>query len=186
MGTALRHPNGLVPVAAALTLMLAACTSPAPEPTPTSSPVATPVFASDEEALTAAEKAYADYLAVSDEIAQDGGADPERLRDVATGMALSDGLADAQRYSDAGYRGVGRSTFDGIRLQSRPLGTPTQVRAYLCLDVSNTEIVDESGATVVATPDAPRTPLEVSFEIAEEGRDLLVSDSALWDGAGVC
>jgi hypothetical protein len=41
-----------------ITLVLAGCTQPDPMPTPPPTPSASPVFASDEEALAAAEEAY--------------------------------------------------------------------------------------------------------------------------------
>ncbi|MCU1637074.1 MAG: hypothetical protein JWQ68_2313, partial [Cryobacterium sp.] len=43
-----------------------------------------PVFATDEDALAAATEAYAAYLSMSDRILMDGGAQPERIREVAT------------------------------------------------------------------------------------------------------
>jgi hypothetical protein len=173
-------------VAAALALALAGCTEPAPESTPTSSATPTPVFASDEEALAAAEKAYADYLAMSDLIAQEGGANPERMEEVATGDALSGGIADAARYEDTGYRGVGQSVFDHMTLQSWVPGPPATLRVYVCLDVSGTRIVDATGNTVIDTPATPRTPLEVSLERPKQTDRFVVSDSVLWEGANFC
>ncbi|WP_108250351.1 hypothetical protein [Planctomonas deserti] len=186
MRTARRHPIRVVTVTAALLLVLVGCTQPSPEPTPTPSPAPNPVFASDEEALAAAEKAYADYLAMSDLIAQEGGAHPERMEEVATGEALTDGIADAARYEESGYFGVGVSKFDRMSVQSRTDGPPPTLRTYVCLDVSGTKIVDSSGTTVVETPGSPRTPLEVSFERVERGGSWLVSDSVLWEGANFC
>ena len=77
----------LAPVSAlaiVISLMLGGCVPSAPAASPTPEPSSTPVFASEEEALAAAEEAYAAYLAVIDEIHADGGAGVERLEVVAT------------------------------------------------------------------------------------------------------
>ena len=185
MGTALRHPNGLVPVAAALTLILAACTSPAPEPTPTSSPVATPVFASDEEALAAAEKAYADYLAVSDEIAQDGGADPERMETVAIGRGLKTAVDELREYQERGVRSIGHTSFTASSLESvHQSGNVVEVRFYVCDDVSQVDVVDNTGKSIVQ----PGRPVKLPFQVtasADEAR-LLVSERGFWEGVDYC
>src|SRR4051812_41826324 len=73
----------LAPVAALL-LALAGCVPSDPHPTASPSASATPVFASDAEALAAAEKAYAAYLKVSGEISADGGLKPERIDPLVT------------------------------------------------------------------------------------------------------
>ena len=52
---------------------LSGCVQTTEKPTPTPTAAATPAFASDEEALAAAEKAYAAYLAVLDDVTADGG-----------------------------------------------------------------------------------------------------------------
>ncbi|MES1170616.1 MAG: hypothetical protein ABUL47_08010, partial [Leifsonia sp.] len=78
--------TGPVLAAAVLLAVLAGCV---PTGTPTKSPraTATPVFASDAEALAAAEKAYAAYESAVDRSLQTSSA--EGLDAVATGDALS-------------------------------------------------------------------------------------------------
>ena len=71
-------------LALASALVLTGCTAPPPHTVAVSSPTATPVFASDEEALAAAVEAYEKYLAVSDQIAQEGGAGADSFADVVT------------------------------------------------------------------------------------------------------
>src|SRR5690606_919779 len=67
-----------------ITLVLAGCTQPDPMPTPPPTPSAAPVFASDEEALAAAEEAYGKYLETVDAILADGGSNAERLKPLVT------------------------------------------------------------------------------------------------------
>ena len=62
-----------------LALVLAGCAPDVPAIQVPPTPTVTPLFASDEEALAAAEEAYAAYLAMSDEITSDGGERPERI-----------------------------------------------------------------------------------------------------------
>ena len=50
-----------VTAALAVVLLLTGCSLASPEVAPTPTPSATPVFASEEEALAAAEEAYAAY-----------------------------------------------------------------------------------------------------------------------------
>ncbi|MDQ4137963.1 MAG: hypothetical protein M3116_03855, partial [Actinomycetota bacterium] len=70
-------------------VVLAGCASGDRVPTPsTELPTAAALFASDEDATIAAEKAYRDYVAMADRISIDGGADPERLEEFATESVL--------------------------------------------------------------------------------------------------
>ncbi len=55
-------------------------------PTPTS----TPIFASEEEALAAAEEAYAAYLEMSNLISSEGGVEPERIAPFVTADQLAE------------------------------------------------------------------------------------------------
>ena len=77
--------------------------SPVPPPTPD----VKPLFASDEEALAAAEEAYAAYLAMSDEISHDGGVNPERIAPFVTSERLVTELDSFGRQRDLGIRSAG-------------------------------------------------------------------------------
>ncbi len=176
-----------VTVAAAAMLVLAGCTQPAPEPTPTPSPTATPVFASDEEALAAAEKAYADYLAMSDLIFGEGGRESERLEAVATDAIVeleSEAFAEVERN---GWRSEGTTKFDSVTLQAATYSdwSATSVTIYACSDVSGLDVIDASGTSIVAADRPVRQPFELTFVGGDEQR-LLLDEKELWEGAGVC
>src|SRR4051812_14875779 len=64
---------------AGLGLALAGCVPSEPPVTSPPTSDAQPVFASDEEALAAAEEAYGAYIAMVDEILRNGGDDGDRL-----------------------------------------------------------------------------------------------------------
>jgi hypothetical protein len=179
---------------AAVTLVLVAalaatgCTPEAPRANEKPTPTSTPLFASDEEALAAAEEAYAAYLAVTDQIFADGGKNPERLLDVAT-QDLFD--AQLEGYEDAaasGWTGIGRTKLDTVSLQSYdPLSTTDTVRIYACVDVSDVDVVDASGVSVVSPARPDRSPFEVALDVdGRSNMQLIVSTEKPWSGENFC
>ncbi|HEU0180866.1 MAG TPA: hypothetical protein VFR16_01660, partial [Agromyces mariniharenae] len=97
-------PRGAaVVVATGLALALAGCVSaPTPTPTPTAADTPAPIFASDEEALAAAETAYARFVEATTAVTNGGGASPDGLDSVASGEALEDERAAAARFREQG------------------------------------------------------------------------------------
>ncbi|MDH6422318.1 hypothetical protein [Aurantimicrobium minutum] len=172
-------PLFLIPIVA---VALAACSTQAtPKPQTTQAATEKPLFATDEEALAAAQAAYANYLEVSDQIARDGGANPERLKGL-----ISAGLYKSQldTYSTAasnGLKAVGSSTFNHFELQNRNSNTLTN---YVCLDVSNIRVVDS--ANTDRTPvDRPNIlPLELTW--SEDSGVLILQTSDVWSGTNFC
>ncbi len=170
---------------AALTLALAGCVPNAPAAAPAPSPTATPIFASNEEALAAAEEAFRAYLAVYDEYAQDGWRDFAEVAPYLTGSAYEDEQATGMQFKAAGYRQIGNTTFDSTHIQSsaEAAGTATVV-VYLCLDVSVGDVVDSSGASVVDPSRPGRLPLEVEF--VGNASSLVIARSDPWSGNNFC
>ena len=158
--------------------------APAADPTPT--PSATPLFASDEEALAAAEEAYAAYLAVTDEIYAEGGAGIEKLATVTAGKQLSEdtrGFAEVERL---GLHSIGATTYDGVELQQFDRESEEGkgvVTIYVCQDVSLVDVFDASGSSVVRTNRPDRTRFEVKFDGDSEssGLSLRVSGVVPWE-----
>lgn len=175
--------------ALALVVLVSGCVpqSPAPVPSP-AEPSYTPLFASDEEALAAAEEAYREYQAMSNLIINEGGRNPERIAPFVTEEYYEVELDAFAYFSDSLLRGIGEATFDSIQLQQTyATGTETAVVAvYLCLDVSATQIVDAEGNTVTPERDV-RGLFEVNFE-ATRGAPvtMLLSHSQLWQGEDTC
>ena len=105
------------------------------QPPPT--PSVEPLFASDEEALAAAEEAYAAYLAMSDEIAGDGGADPERIAPFVTTERLRDELDSVRRLlARTGFTQSGATTFDPLTASSSVDDGAARSSFYACWDAS--------------------------------------------------
>lgn len=170
-------------------LLLAGCVPGEPVITPEPDPDVTPIFASDEEALAAATEAYARYLEVSDQIAADGGADPERMIPVvSTAQYLKevDGFEKLQRGE---LHIVGASKFDTVSLQSWSMVEPSValVVIYACSDASLTSVLDASGKDVTPESRPDRTPFELEFSSSsDDERSLVLSRSDLWTGADFC
>jgi hypothetical protein len=160
-------------------LLLAGCTDPSPMPTPPSTPSQTPVFASDEEALAAAEEAYGEYLATADAILNEGGANPERLLQFVSDDVYADEKPGLERVADLGWHGTGQTTFT-LTLQQYD---EARVVAYSCDDVSATDLRDGSDQSVVRPGRMTRVPFEVQFDVADNMR-ILKKD--VWDGGGIC
>lgn len=166
---------------------LSACAA-EPGPTPTTSKATdAPVFASDEEALAAAEKAYAAYLAVDDEVASRGGIDPTPYENVATGDALSEAIQSAKEMLAAHAHATGHSSFRVHKLQLASYSNPSQIRidVYVCDDVSGTDLLDEAGKSLVLESRVEVIPFVVGVTgAAADG--LLVASRELWGGENYC
>ena len=176
----MRRTTRLLPAAALAAFALVGCTTPDPTPTPPPTSDATPVFASDEEALAAAEEAYGEYLATVDAIFADGGADPERLLKFVTRDQYEVDLQGFDQLRDAGLRGTGTAAFV-LSFQSFDASTG-DVTAYSCDDLSETDVIDASGKSVVGAEREVLVPYEVSFS----GMPLRIASRTIWEGTGVC
>lgn len=162
-------------VAAGLTLALGAC---GPEPQPpmsTPSPTTTPFFASDEEALAAAEEVYREYLAMSDLISSEGGARPERIAPYVTEEWLEHELKTAQELAESGRRIIGESEITAVELQHRD---DHQIVVYACHKLEQTMVIDANGRDVTPTNRPSEGLLEVTFVI--DGVAIRVGGSDLW------
>jgi hypothetical protein len=153
-----------------------------PDPLPSS----TPVFESDEEALAAAEEAYGAYQTQEDLISG-GEVSPESIDNFATGAALESAKTGFANYATLGYRSVGSTGFEITELQQYSpyiadgLGIVT---AYLCMDLSNLDVVDSGGNSVVSSGRPNFQAFELSFDLVDGS--LLLSNRVPWNGEGVC
>lgn len=175
----------LVMVAA---LSVSACAPPSPAKPPKPSPSSTALFATDEEALAAAEEAYREYLSVVDGVLQAGGSDTTGLRAVAAGAALDQALSDAGEFASLGYRTVGTTALNAIVLQRVGVEAEDVTRvvdAYVCEDASQVDLINAEGTSLVSDSRPPLTPFQVSF--GREGkRGLVLTNRSAWDGEDVC
>jgi hypothetical protein len=171
------------------TLALAGC-APQSAPPPPSATATTdaPVFATDAEALAAATETYAAYLAAGDASPADATARRDEFLSLSVGSAHEGDVSAAQLFETNGWHKTGTTTFDSIRLQSSIENGKDgwEIRTYLCLDVSESDVVDAGGGSV-ADPSRPlRLPLEVQFLVGRAGQKVLVAESQVWSGANFC
>ena len=171
----------------AVGLSLGGCAPDAPAPKPTASPSATPLFATDEEALAAAEEAYAAYLRVSDTITAEGGADIERI-DAVVASSLKEALHDSlSKYKDRGLHTVGNSKFDTSSVQriENDADGPMSIGLYLCLDVQGVRVISKDGTDVTPIDRVDRLPLVIDL-ISDDAGGLVMESSESWTGANFC
>lgn len=160
-------------------LLLAGCTDPTPMPTPPPTPSETPVFASDEEALAAAEEAYAEYISTVDAILADGGANPERLAPLVSDEVFARESAGFKSYVDHGWHAVGQTSFHLVLQQF----DNAELTAYVCENISDTDVLDSSGQSIVQEDRSTRFAFEVRYAL---GADLILTAKDPWTGGGVC
>lgn len=167
-------------------LVLTGCVQDAVIPTLPPTPTSPPIFASEEEALAAAEDAYAAYLEMSALIAIDGGANPERIAPFVTEEQLADELEGSQYFVENGIHASAGGTIVSTTLQQySESGRSAEVVVYVCLDVSAVRILDSSGADVTPADRAPHVALEVVLD-GDSSEKLLIVDSQQWPNSDSC
>ena len=175
-----------VVLATVTALALGGCVPSELDPTSSPEPTATPVFASEEEALAAATDAYAAYQAALDQAFADWNVGP--LGEVAADEALETSVSAVDKYESSGRRQVGTSTVDTTSLVNGdaaldPATNSTQM--YACLDVGKVDVVDSSGISVVPVGRPLRYPILVSLTWSSNGR-FVISDEEQWQGKNFC
>jgi hypothetical protein len=163
-------------------LLLAGCGGGDPIPTLPPTPSSTPIFASEEDALAAAEEAYAAYQAAVDLALQT--LDDSGLDAVATGDALAAALESVDRLEAEGSHQVGTTVVTSvIPTDLSPLtGGVGEPQVYACLDLTSVGIVSADGT--VSQSSIPNFPMIATFAV--EGSTLLVTIDEVWDGENFC
>jgi hypothetical protein len=162
-------------------LLLSGCGGGDPIPTLPPTPSATPIFASEEEALAAAEEAYAAYLEMSNLIGRDGGADPDRIAPLVTTDRLDVELRGFETLRESELRLVGQTTFEVIEVQRvGQVGADFEVVFYACWDASLSRVTNAAGEDVTPHDRVDRLVLEV-FMTTEGGElPLLLASDDTW------
>jgi hypothetical protein len=175
--------------AAVLTLvltaaLLAGCVPSAAPVIPTATPTATPVFASEAEALAAAEAAYKAFVAASDDVTKAGGKNSGAAIALVAPRYRPNFLASLKPYIENELHTRGASSFDSLRLERYSTdSSPEMIQVYVCLDVSKVRVLDKKGRDVTSSSRANRLPLEVGFDVSPQ---LLISRSDVWSGENFC
>ena len=176
-------------LAAVALLLLAGCSAAAQPVQLSSTPVtqATPMFASDEEALAAAELAFSNYMEVGDQIARDGGASPERLKTLVSQDLYEQEVISLKFYEDGKFHAVGSSGFDSWAVQAIEVGEElTNVEVYVCLRFSDLRILDLAGNDVTSNSRNPDFPMVVKLNASATINRFIVSSTNVWTGTNFC
>ena len=176
-------------IGALAAIALSGCVGGPPAAVVTPAPSESPVFASEEEALTAATEAYAAYLAVSDMITAKEGDQPERIGPLVTAGYRQQEVEGFEEFRRAGLSTRGQSRFDSLQLQQDPssLLVADTFTTYICSDVGLVRIQDDDGIDVTPPSRPDRIPLEVDFHIASDAPVvLLIERSDVWTGENFC
>jgi hypothetical protein len=165
-------------------LLLAGCDGGDPIPTLPPTPSATPIFASEEEALAAAEEAYAAYLAMSNLISSEGGENPDRIADLVTEDRLPTELAGFERLRESGLRTVGSSVFEFTELQRLDQDDEAvEIAVYACWDGAGVRVIDADGRDVTPGDRVTTLLLEVVLVGNSAGQLVLASDEVWTSGS---
>jgi hypothetical protein len=189
----MRNPVRAASVVATLALagaLLTACTPSAPvrheTKTPAPSPSATPIFASDAEALAAATAAYRNFIGLEDAIGHDGGANPERIRPFVSAAGYQHELQAAKKFIEQGSRGYGNTVLNNTVLESHveQSGLATVV-IYACQDLRRVDVRDSTGKSTIDDSRSDYVVFESRLEGSSEDR-LVVQSNTYWAGSDIC
>jgi len=171
-------------------LSLTSCAPDEPVSDAKPTPTASPLFASEEDALAAARATYEGFLRTSETIVDEDGASSERIDRFATAEVAESEKRGFANLAAANERIVGEIVLEKLLLQSyRPQapGGLGVVSVYACVNVGDTDVVDENGNSVVAADRPDKTAFEVSFDsYAPSPTKLRLSSKGVWEGGGVC
>ena len=177
----MRLPNLVTfPIGALLVASLSGCVTDELAPPQPSATFVAP-YASDEEALAAAEEAYAEYIRVLASLHQEGLGDATAISTIAAGEHLAELVDERERLQSSGQYILGTQSFDQVVLQRYSVdgSTKEMLAVYLCDDLSALEIFigDEK-----VGPSKPIDPaiMQIVFDYDASSSSLLVSSREVW------
>ncbi|GAB2691918.1 hypothetical protein BKA24_002289 [Microbacterium marinum] len=164
-------------VACLAAFSLSACAPPAPEPSPTATG-----FASEEEAFAAAEETYRAYVDALNDVDL---ADPQTFEPL---FALTTGeLNDLDRRTFSEMHAAGQSVSGETRILAinglRSDGNEVDIES--CIDVSNVDVRDANGTSLVSA-DRPDRQLETISLVRNEAGDVRLQRIDTSDVAATC
>lgn len=165
----------------AATVLAAALSACAPTASPTPSPTATG-FASEEEAFAAAEATYRAYVDALNDVDLSDPATFEPVYAHLSGEALDGSKKELTSLHARSLEKSGATKVESLDAISVDLESST-VTLNVCLDVSDVDVVDSSGASVVPADRNDFQLLEVSFIPRQlPSKPLVVSRSSAVGG----
>lgn len=161
--------------ASAVALVLIALAGCSPEPEPTPEPTA--AFASEEEAFQAAEETYRAYTDALSQVSLEDPSTFEPVFDWLINDARTNERETLSQMSAAGIAISGSTSY----VSYTPLSYNAKIGeivANLCIDVSEVELVDESGASLTPADRPDLQPVKVEFAPANTSTRLAIARSS--------
>ena len=175
MVTTLRTAPRILTSLSALALSIGALTGCTPEPEPTPTPTA--AFASEEEAFTAAEEVYREYNEAGN--ARLRGEETPDPQDFLVGAALEGDIDAANLLREQGLHAIGSVRFSSFRgIGFEQTARDVTINAVVCLDVSDTRVLDSTGNDVTPETRPDVVAQTVTFVMTSKGMLLSQEDSA--------
>lgn len=165
----------------AAVVVLVGCT-PESEPTPLPLPTATG-FASDAEAFAAAEATYRAYVDALNEVDLADPATFHALYTLTTGEGRDSARSEFQQMHMDGWTVRGESKVTLVKSLGR---VHAQIQLAVCVDVSNVELTDVEGRSMVSPERAAVQSLLVTLEEAQTSTGWLISSFAGREGEPLC
>ncbi|CAH0234033.1 hypothetical protein SRABI76_02829 [Microbacterium oxydans] len=153
-------------------VMLASTIGCSAEPRPT--PTATPLFATEDEAFSAAEEVYREYLDAGN--ARIAGKDSPDPQDYLIGQALEADIDAVNSFGGQGIRLSGSAvmtSFSGESMETQA------VTATVCIDARNVRVINTAGDDVTPAARPDESLLRISFVSVDAV--LRIADSELTD-----
>ncbi|MDM4762892.1 hypothetical protein QT381_07720 [Galbitalea sp. SE-J8] len=158
--------------------LLSGCASVTADPEPIPS---RPTRISSSISLEQATAAFSAYLVASDAMARAGGEAVETMRPYVSEALFEREKAGAEALRSVGVKKVGSASFDHASLQA---DGPTSAAIHVCVDNTDSDLVDENGVSAVASGTPERQDTLVHLVV--EGGVLVVDGLDQWTGAAIC
>jgi len=156
--------------------VLAGCTAaPLPAPTPTA------VFMSEEEAFAAAEETYEAYIDALNQVDFATPATFEPVYALLSGTASESTRTAFSEFHAKHVRMTGATRYDSFTRVSADLVRGT-VNVDVCVDVSEVDVLDASGTSIVSADRPPRQPMRLSFVAQPDQRTSTISEISSSEG----
>jgi len=110
---------------------------------------------------------------------------------VATQDVLVEETSSYETFASSGLKGLGSTTLDSFKLQSYNDGAIEPepiITVYVCVDVTNVDVLDANGISIVNQNGRARLPFEASFisdDTTGNGK-LILAAKELWTGEDFC
>ena len=163
-----QRPARILVVAVFAALLAGCAADPVPEPTPT------PTFTTEAEAFAAAEATYRAYV---DALNQVDLADPETFEAVYAWTTGELNAGERQLFSrmHADAETVTGESAVRLFLPTDIDDTSGAVTADVCLDVSQVDVLDRDGASIVAADRVDVQSMRVEFVLSTDGSRLVMA-----------